>query len=394
MTEFVPASRRHRRSRLTMLATLACLCAALSPAVAHAGPHSPTTAAVTLGDSFISGEAGRWQGNSIDATGCRRGTDRACTLDATTGLIPTYDTSSVYLGASDADGCHRSDVSELLTAGIAVDEPISLACSGAVTENIFRASSGGTVYKTEAPQADQLATVAAQKSVKVVVLSIGGNDLGFSSIILGCVEAYSARQGPCKDAQQAKVSAAMATAMAGVGKAVDEVRAVMTAAGYSQNQWRFVLQSYPSPVPRAAENRYPEGDDTRIALGSCPFYNADSDWARDSLVPQISDNLKGVAAAKGVQFLDLRDAFQGREICSTASSQVLTFPSPTTSEWARVLDLGVQGVSAESLHPNRYGQRAFGDCLGQIVTQRATRSYACRNTPGLGPDAMVLSRIS
>ena len=57
---------------------------ALPPGSAQAGHPSKPTAAVALGDSFISGEAGRWQGNSVDPTLCRRGTDRACTLDATT----------------------------------------------------------------------------------------------------------------------------------------------------------------------------------------------------------------------------------------------------------------------------------------------------------------------
>ena len=59
----------------------------------------------------------------------------------------------------------------------------------------------------------------------------------------------------------------------------------------------------------------------------------------------------------------------------------------------RMLDLGVQGVKEESLHPNRYGQAAFGDCLSLIATTLRTRDYACRNTPGLGPDQMQLTRI-
>ena len=154
-----------------------------------------------------------------------------------------------------------------------------------------------------------------------------------------------------------------------------------------------MLQSYPSPVPRAAENRYPEVDNTRVVIGGCPFYDADLDYARDVLIHTISDNLEAVADAKGVQFLKLTEIFQGREVCATASSQSLTFPTPTTSEWARMLDVGVQGDLEESLHPNRYGQRAFGDCLGLVATTIRSRDYACRNTPGLGPDQMVLTRI-
>ena len=52
--------------RLAVIAVLGAAFAA--PASAQAGPRSSTTAAVALGDSFISGEAGRWQGNTVDPT--------------------------------------------------------------------------------------------------------------------------------------------------------------------------------------------------------------------------------------------------------------------------------------------------------------------------------------
>ena len=51
--------------------------AGAAPATAVAGPTSSSTAIVSLGDSYISGEAGRWQGNSTDYVD-RDGTDRAC----------------------------------------------------------------------------------------------------------------------------------------------------------------------------------------------------------------------------------------------------------------------------------------------------------------------------
>ena len=42
-------------------------------------------------------------------------------------------------------------------------------------------------------------------------------------------------------------------------------------------------------------------------VGGCPLYNKDLDWARaTSLVNQIADTWKNVAAQKGVQYLDLR----------------------------------------------------------------------------------------
>ncbi len=48
-------------------------------ASAEGSQGSPETAIVSLGDSFISGEGGRWLGNGSEPFGTRSGTDRAAT---------------------------------------------------------------------------------------------------------------------------------------------------------------------------------------------------------------------------------------------------------------------------------------------------------------------------
>jgi hypothetical protein len=230
--------------------------------------------------------------------------------------------------------------------------------------------------------------VARSADVKLVVLSIGGNDLGFEQIIATCAALWTATQGQgglrCADAQQALVERRLPTTLANVARTVDEVRAVMSAAGYDRSQYRFVLQSYPSPVPRGAENRYAQGSLARLTRGGCPFYDRDLDWARDDLVGQLSRSLRDVAAARGVQFLDLRNLLQGREVCARTASLVTLAapPSPVRSEWVRFLTTGLgQGESQESLHPNAYGQQAQGRCLGLLLALTAP-AYTCFNTPG------------
>ncbi|MEV4427933.1 GDSL-type esterase/lipase family protein [Streptomyces sp. R-07] len=374
----------HRALRaLLALCTAAGLASVAVPS-AHAAPGAGPTAVVTMGDSYISGEAGRWLGNSLTNSGSRNGTDRAWTGS-------TYDPSRVY-GAT-AGGCDRSDTAEVKSAGPIASSMINLACSGATTDNVFRASQGGQAFKGEAPQADQLAAVAAANDVKLIALSIGGNDLGFADIISTCATDYIVWYSYCNDDQQDVVDAKIDGVMADVGRSVDEIRAVMSAAGYAASDYRIVLQSYPSPIPRAADNRYAESGWARTNTGGCPFWNGDSDWARDSLVPQIADRLKGVATAKGVQFLDLRDALQGREVCAKASKQVTSTvpPSGTTSEWARWIDSqSTQGLVQESMHPNAYGQQALGRCLA-LINARPTGNQSCRNTAGTGPSGMYLT---
>ncbi|GAA2753093.1 GDSL-type esterase/lipase family protein [Kitasatospora cinereorecta] len=383
----MPKSRRTTPRTLALLTAAALilpLAAVATPAVAS--PGTGTTATVSMGDSYISGEAGRWKGNSDTTSGSRDGTDRAWTGSG-------YDGSRVY-GSTYASGCDRSDVSEVRSAPTVNQAQINLACSGAVSQNVFRASNGGQSFKGEAPQADQLAAVAAQYNVKLITLSIGGNDLGFADVISTCVQDYEIWWSYCHDDQQAAVDAKMDAAMAGVGKSVDEIRAVMSAAGYAAGSYRIVLQSYPSPIPRSSENRYPESGWSRTNTGGCPFWDADSDWARDTLVPEISGRIAQVAAAKGVQFLDLRDMLQGREVCSKATKMATpsNAPSATTSEWARFLDLGttVQGATQESFHPNYYGELALGRCL-TLMNAKTTGNWSCRNTAGQDATGVYLA---
>ncbi|MEV6208495.1 GDSL-type esterase/lipase family protein [Kitasatospora sp. NPDC051914] len=387
MPEISPARRSAAARRAAALLASAALALPLlagtaAPAAAATGP----TAVVSMGDSYISGEAGRWKGNSDTASGSRDGTDRAWTGSG-------YDPARVY-GSTYANGCDRSDSAEVRSATGITQTQINLACSGATTANVFRAASGGQSFKGEAPQADQLAAVAAQNTVKLITLSVGGNDLGFADVISTCVQDYEIWWSYCHDDQQAAVNARMDAAMAGVGKAVDEVRAVMSAAGYSASSYRIVLQSYPSPIPRSSENRYPESGWSRTNTGGCPFWDLDANWARDTLVPQISDRLAAVAAAKGVQFLDLRDLLQGREVCSTATrlATPTVAPSATTSEWARFLDMGTttQGTLQESFHPNHYAQLALGRCL-TLLDAKTTGNWSCRNTPGQDAAGMYLT---
>lgn len=354
------------------------------PAVSPAAPGwvPRTGAVVSLGDSYISGEAGRWKGNSADSAGDRNGTDRAF-VDTPTG--PTYDPAIVY-GATAANGCHRSDVAEVHHVfRLPPRTTINLACSGATTANVLRSSAGGVPFKGEAPQNDQLALIAAANRVTAVVLSIGGNDLGFADIVTSCVVAYLTAGPPCRTTQQAVIDARMPAMREAVARTLDDIRATLAAVGYRDGSYRLILQSYPIPLARAADLRYPEQGPERQAVGGCPILNADADW---DLAQQISNNLRLVAADRRVQFLDVRDAFRGHELCSAAATQSDGTPNEATNEWMRWIDLAAQGDLNESLHPNAFGQRALGRCLALTLLTR--RDVSCHGVPGRSTSWMFL----
>ncbi len=346
------------------------------------------TAIVTIGDSYISGEAGRWEGNYPSSWSDRGGTDRAAYRNSRGWW--RYDRSRVY-GDTVSSGCHRSDVAPALSNTIPVDSKFNLACSGAATANVFRAGNGGTSHRGEAPQADQLAAVAATHDIEMIVVSIGGNDLGFTDIIIDCTVRYVTspwwKRNTCNEGQQRNLDRNMGRTMDGVGKAIDEIRAVMDGAGQPAGSYRLVLQSYPSPISRGADFRYRETGWDRTIKGGCPFWNVDADWARDQMVPAIAGNLAAVAAAKGVEFLDLQDQLNGREVCANSTAHGLG----PNAEWGRFLVTGItQGDAKESMHPNALGQRATGTCLSLLFSS-APGNYRCTNVAGQGPDTMNLA---
>ena len=119
--------------------------------------------------------------------------------------------------------------------------------------------------------------------------------------------------------------------------------------------------------------------------------DSDATWARDSVVHQISNNWRAVATNKGVQFLELRHLFQGREMCLEvhALGDPLKPPSPTTSDWARFLNMSAvhtQGDPQETFHrtPTAAGVRAM-----PLSGLRADGQPVVPQPAATGPDGVL-----
>ncbi len=381
------------RSRVAVAIAITVAAASASATEAAAAPAKPA-AVVSLGDSYISGEAGRWRGNALQDSRDKWGTDLATKCDAN-GC--TTDPQRIYGDThSGTNMCHRSTGAEIVSAAIPDVTPINLACSGATTLDVRN----GDAARHQPNQVQLLKDVVRDYQVNLVVLSVGGNDLGFGDIIADCVKGYlSPSAYKCAPKWGPAITDQLDQVRADVGATINAIKDVLNAA-QGAGTYQFVLQSYPSPMPAAADFRIPE-DGPRWAEGGCPVWDADADWARKQLVPTIATQLKRVAANRGVRFLDLKGAFNGREVCAADSRQATAAnsaadPLPgTVAEWVRWVVTGYspQGDRQESMHPNYYGQRALGTCL-RLMHQRATGDFACHNTRGAGPGRMTLSAIS
>ena len=273
----------------------------------------------------------------------------------------------------------------IASAPAPVDEKVNFACSGARVGNVLPSAMGGRPHLGQVPQVDALGEVARRDEVKMVVVTVGANDVGFGELVAGCALdwARSSELDPvfCRGSARASIDAALPAMEKGLGRALAGAREAMAGAGYRRSGYRLVVMGYASPLPPGRWIRYPERGWSRLNRGGCPIWNADADWAAGEASPAIDAAMRRAAAATGAEFLDVQHALDGHQLCDRRASRVgPAGPSPPSSEWVRRLAF-VEGSSRESLPPNAYGQRALGACIGLLYMSQPG-DYACRAEPG------------
>jgi len=293
---------------LGALALLAAGCGGTSRAESGTSPTSTTSATVTseasttvaspstpapstdgmasLGDSYSSGE-----GN------------------------PPFDAGTDILGQN---RCHRSATAWPRQLGVSATS--HLACSGAVIADL----------------ADQTAALAALKPApNVVFITIGGNDLGFSSIIAGCFTHPAGT--PCwTDADYAKAKEHLATVVGPqLEAAYRSVKAAVPGA-------RVIVASYPDLFAT-------DGTDV-----GCPWLDAESHQRIVAAQVDLSAAMAARAAAAGVEFVDLLHAYPGHELC-------------TSDSYVAAVNL-TNAINASAAHPTAKGQAAMAAMVGKYLS--------------------------
>jgi hypothetical protein len=361
---------------------------------------------VSLGDSYISGEAGRWAGNESGGTS---------NIDAL-GQAAYWDAGS---GESIAR-CHRSQSAAI---HIGVAHSLNLACSGAVTRTKTTADGyfkPGIDFYDEGGrkgQALMLQEFAAEHNVKMVALSISGNDFKFAPIFEACVKAFlvpvlkphckddATVQGYLSESAQQVVRGDTTTAILNVAKA-------MANAGYEDSEWTLVLQLYPQPLPASENIRYGSFGYSRQYVGGCGLRDGDLDWALGSVLPMINRTYRGAASDAQVQrptlqiaVLDTSRAFSDRELCSKSVNRVgsqggvnnwQVQGSADRSEWVMEVNIinARDTYQQESLHPNYWGQLALRNCYRQVWNGGDVQGGACERAAGGGVTADCEPRMA
>lgn len=397
-----------KRHRFAALALAVCILPATIATAAHAAdsPASASAAApaaaapwvVSVGDSYISGEAGRWAGNDDDSEPAMDALGSAAYFDNATHTAETI------------ARCHRSASAEIyLGNGV---NGLNLACSGAKAST-FTDSSGNfkpglDFYSSggNQGQALMLQNFAASHDVTMVAVSIGGNDFGFAGIVTACVEDFltSPSWWPSYCSQNSSVtsnfsSGNVAAVTAHIVQGLKNIHQAMANDGYADSAYKIVVQNYPSPIPTSSGFRYSQSGYTRQDTGGCGFWNTDADWADNTALPTISHAEANAAVLSGlgnVVTMDVSSAFNGRRLCENTVglleekglSSWQSAGAVNQTEWVNqirtVTTAGSDYYLQESLHPNYWGQLALRDCLRQAYNGGAPHGGTCTiSGPGL-----------
>lgn len=337
---------------------------------------------VSLGDSYISGEGGRWAGNTdqsssrIDALGPTAYFDNK---DHTAELIPR---------------CHRSLSAEV---HIGIAHSLNLACSGARTstfteDGYFKPGLDFYNVGGHQGQALMLRDFALKNRVTMVAVSIGGNDFGFGDVVTSCVEHYLAGT-LCKNdlavtshfnaANAARITKDIASALRNVGLA-------MASAGYPDNSYKILVQNYPSPIPFGVDFRYPESYNRQFA-GGCGLWNADADWALQTAMPTVTRSIGAAIVDSGLRniiTMDVSRAVGGHKLCEKGVGLLEevglnSWKDPGAvdkTEWInqiRIVTVGTDYFQQESLHPNYWSQLGLRNCLRQAYSGPVPHGGVC-----------------
>ncbi len=372
----------------------AALVAPLTASPAHAdGPGVGTPTVVSVGDSYISGEAGRWAGSSNTSSARADALGSTAYYDNATGTGETI------------DRCHRARSAEIHIGGGV--RSVNLACSGAkaatATGSTFKPGLDFYSGSEGVGQARALQALAATSNVRMVVVSIGGNDFNFAGIVQQCVQDFllspSWWKDYCNDDSSVTsnfTSANISAVKTRIAGALTNVRTAMRNAGYADTQWTMLVQTYPSPVPGGSGFRYGQSGYTRQDTGGCGFWNADADWANSSALPTINNTVTGAITQAGItnaKTLNLASTFNGRRLCESGVGlyEEVGIASWTSTgavdrtEWVnQIRTVSTAGDSPyfiqESLHPNYWGQLAVRSCVRQAYNGGTPRGGSCVRT--------------
>jgi lysophospholipase L1-like esterase len=232
-----------------------------------------------------------------------------------------------------AKGCLRSDhnYAHIVAAGIGASALRDASCSGATTANMTGAQ--GVVGRTNPPQFNSLSSATS-----IVTLGIGGNDIGFTSIILNCASIVW-WGSPCHNKYVTngddKISDSINRAASKIAAAIDGIHARAPHA-------RVFVVGYPAILPNSGGGCWP----------TMPITSNDVPYLRTK-EKQLNSTIAAQAAAHHAKYVDVYTPSIGHDACSGYSTR-----------WVEpVVPLHL----AAPVHPNATGEQGMANAVRAAI---------------------------
>jgi hypothetical protein len=279
--------------------------------------------------------------------------------------------NNYFPGTDTSDNhCHRSPLGYPLLADAArsLGTTDFVACSGAITDDLFNPNNNGNINDTthtrEAPQLNALSA-----ATQTVTLTLGGNDVGFSSVLAQCiigrvgVKKVFGKAGCSKNALLTSAVNSRMQALSGNGTAT-------TPTGVSVHSYSSILQRIHALAPNARifVGDYPaffapfkgecgvgSVDVSNIpvigtATAALKITKADAQWL-NSLAAVMDLAMYTAAGANNATFVDVGSNFATHQLCGTGTPWIQSF-SGTADFKTKQLTSEYSG----SFHPSTDGQ--------------------------------------
>ncbi|MFJ8085437.1 SGNH/GDSL hydrolase family protein [Streptomyces sp. NPDC096205] len=232
--------------------------------------------------------------------------------------------------------CARSDHNypSLVAARYEVASFTDVSCGGAKTDEMWKAQG------TNGPQLDAL-----QRGTELVTLQIGGNDMGFGSIIGTCAALSSTDLAgdPCR---RHYTSSGVDRLALNILETAPKVARVLRAVHERSPHARVVVVGYPALLPDDGSGCYP----------SVPFAAKDFPYLRDT-GKRLNQMLRLVAWLNRAEFVDTYGPSVGHDMCKAPADR-----------WVEPLRPAVPAAPA---HPNARGMEAMASVVLERLGERA-----------------------
>ena len=223
-------------------------------------------------------------------------------------------------------GCLRSTHSYpfLVAAGSGAATFTDVSCQGATTADMTHAQS--VPLGTNPPQDKALSAVTT-----LVTLQIGGNNIGFSDIIIHCttLSLTDPFGSPCKDYY---TSGGTDRLRAKINAAAPKVAADLQGIHADAPDARVLLVGYPVILPNSGDGCWPL---VPIAYGDVPYLRG--------VEKALNSMLAAEAAANNATFVDTYTASIGHDVCQAPGTKWVEGLIPTSP--------------AVPFHPNMLGEQ-------------------------------------